>query len=149
MNDPRRHRDSLGQHSIPVWLRALAAAVLLDPAALRRCPPITDTRPLPALQARRIPVGTRTRTSTTRALIAPAATTTPATTTPAATTPSAPKPSAPTVAEVAAAALIEGGHDDSAFLLLAVADTTPHGATRVHPGRTHTVRPRSTSRLLR
>lgn len=109
MNDPPRYGDSFRRQGIPTWVRALAAAVLLDPAALRRSPP------------------TPTETSST------------------ATT-----PTALTVAEVAAAALIEGGYDESAFLLLALADPTPRAATGGHPGRTHTARPRrSASRLLR
>lgn len=109
MNDPLHYRDSLRCNDVSTWMRALAAAVLLDPAALRRSPHTTTE------------------------------------TIPAATT-----PTALTVAEVAAAALIEGGYDESAFLLLALADPTPRAATRGHSGRTHTARPRrSTSRLLR
>jgi hypothetical protein len=118
MNDSIRHRDGPHQNStaghgnprwVTTWARALAAAVLLDPAALRRTPPTTTGRRL-----------------------------------------AAPGLAALAVVDVAAAALIECGYDESAFLLLALADPTPRTPNpRTPAARTPSVPRRPTSRLLR
>jgi hypothetical protein len=39
VTDPATYRDSLRGNGIPTWVRVLAGAVLLDPAALRRSAP--------------------------------------------------------------------------------------------------------------
>jgi hypothetical protein len=145
MNDSIRHRDGPHQNStagqgnprrVTTWARALAAAVLLDPAALRR------TRPTTA--GRRLALPDAGRTSVSNAAADPNVPMTPV------SAPTAPALAALAVVDVAAAALIECGYDESAFLLLALADPTPRTPNlRTPAARTPSVPRRRTSRLLR